>query len=186
ALAAFADVDAQVWERVRIRRLAHLGEEARRSPDIHTLIALDDGNPVVVARRRGHGLVVQAATTLDDQWNDLPLHALYVPLVRGLAAELASVILPPRNLRPGERLCWVPPAGFDGDPSATGPEGRGIAIAEGTWEGRKAFFSPPLIETGGQQMRAPGVDLNLAMCISPAAAWRAPLSDQDLGGNLGG
>lgn len=185
ALAAFAEVDAQVWERVRIRRFAHFGEEARRSPDIHTLVALDDGNPILVARRRGHGLVVQSATTLDDQWNDLPLHALYVPLVRGIAAELASVILPPRNLRPGERLCWVPPVGFSGDPTAVGPEGRGIPIAEGTWEGRKAFFSPPLIQTGGYQMRAPGVDLTFAMAISPAEAELAPLSDQDLRATLG-
>ena len=184
-LAAFADVDAQVWEHVRIRRIAQLGEEARRSSDIRTLIALDDGSPVLVLRRRGHGLVAQMATTLDDQWNDLPMQALYVPLVRGLAAELASVILPPRNLRPGEPLCWVPPAGFSGDPSATGPDGRGVALAEGTWEGRKAFFSPPLLDPGGYQLRAPGIDLTCAIATDPEEAGLTPLGPQDLRAILG-
>ena len=57
-------------------------------PDSAQVIArLDDGAPLLVERAvgTGGGRVLVWAGTLDAQWNDLPFHPLWVPLVHQLA-----------------------------------------------------------------------------------------------------
>ncbi len=64
--------------------------------------SLDTGEPLLVERVHGDGVVMQLATACDAEWSDLPLRPVYVPLMQQLVATLASRISPPRNIRTGE------------------------------------------------------------------------------------
>jgi len=50
----------------------------------------DDGAPALVERRIGNGRVLLWTSTLDLQWNDLPLKSVFLPFVHRMATTLAS------------------------------------------------------------------------------------------------
>jgi len=52
------------------------------------LLELDTGAPLLVERRIGDGRVLVYASTLDREWNDLPVQPVFVPLVAGLANHM--------------------------------------------------------------------------------------------------
>ena len=54
-----------------------------------TLASFSDGAPALVERAEGAGRVAMLATTVDLEWNDLPIRTAYLPLMRRLAAYLA-------------------------------------------------------------------------------------------------
>lgn len=62
---------------------------------------LDTGDPLLLERRSGDGVVLQLATAVDADWSDLPLRPFYVPLMQQLMTTLAVQIQPPRNLLAG-------------------------------------------------------------------------------------
>ncbi len=73
------------------------------------LLALGNGDPLLVESPRGKGRLYLFASTADLDWNDLPLSAAYVPLMQGLvktalraaqAPTIASSVLP--GIRVGE------------------------------------------------------------------------------------
>ncbi len=118
-------------------------------------VELDDGTPLVVAARRGQGLTVVWLTTLDEQWSDLPFHALWVPLVRGVVGALAATVLPPRNLRPDDALAWPCPNGT-ADPARaalSAPNGTTVLLRPGGWDGAPALVAGPLREPGVWRLR---------------------------------
>ena len=65
-----------------------------------TLLSLSDGTPLLVAGTHGRGRVALLATTLDDDWSDLPLTPGFLPLVQGLVRGLAAVDALPRGPHP--------------------------------------------------------------------------------------
>jgi hypothetical protein len=68
-------------------------------PDSSQIIArLDDGAPLLVERTLGEGRIMVWAGTLDPQWNDLPFHPLFVPLMHQVAR---------RSLAGREARSWV-------------------------------------------------------------------------------
>ncbi len=66
-----------------------------------TAATLDSGDPLVLERRCGDGVVLQLATAVDADWSDLPMRPFYVPLMQQLVATLAVQIQPPRNVATG-------------------------------------------------------------------------------------
>jgi hypothetical protein len=52
------------------------------------LIRLDDGAPLLIERTVGAGRVLLFTSSLDREWNDLPVQPVYVPFVAGLANHL--------------------------------------------------------------------------------------------------
>jgi hypothetical protein len=150
ALAAFA-MGADAWAEVSVRR--HLPLDLGPITDLTRILTLDGGEPLLVERPRGLGRVALMGTSLDGRWSDLPLKPAFVPLVRGLMASLGGVILPPRNLAPGQRLAWVPPEGGEANATAEGPDGLAVALDAGAWEGRRALLSAPLVQPGTYQVR---------------------------------
>jgi hypothetical protein len=52
------------------------------------LVGLDSGAPLLLERRVGDGRVLLFTSSLDRQWNDLPLQPVFVPLIAGLANHL--------------------------------------------------------------------------------------------------
>ena len=62
-----------------------------------TLLALSDGTPLLVSGTHGRGRVALLATTIDDEWSDLPLTPGFLPLVHGLVRGLSAVDALPRG-----------------------------------------------------------------------------------------
>ncbi len=75
-----------------------VGDAAR----LVVMARLDTGEPFMVERLFGEGVVVQLATACDADWSDLPMRPVYVPLMQQLITSMASRISPPRNIRTGE------------------------------------------------------------------------------------
>ncbi|MEJ7592521.1 MAG: VWA domain-containing protein [Planctomycetaceae bacterium] len=78
------------------------------------LARLDNGDPFLVERRFGDGVVMQLATACDADWTDLPMRPFFVPLMQQLVTTMASGISPPRNIATGAAAVAVLP----GDESA--------------------------------------------------------------------
>lgn len=64
----------------------------------------DDGAPALIERRIGAGRVLLWTSTLDLQWNDLPLKSVFLPFVHRMATTLASYTDQPSWLTVGEVL----------------------------------------------------------------------------------
>jgi len=56
--------------------------------DDRVLIRLDDGSPLLIERTVGAGRVLLFTSSLDREWNDLPVQPVFVPFVAGLANHL--------------------------------------------------------------------------------------------------
>ena len=77
--------------------------EDRPDPSGAVVMArLAAGDPLLVERRFGDGVVVQMATACDADWSDLPMRPFFVPLMQQLVTTMASRISPPRNIVTGE------------------------------------------------------------------------------------
>ncbi|MET0285735.1 MAG: VWA domain-containing protein [Polyangiales bacterium] len=97
--------------------------------DTRTLLTLSDGTPLLVTGRHGRGRVALLATTLDDDWSDLPLTPGFLPLVHGLVRGLAAVDALPRGPHPaGTVLSARVPLGARALYLMT-PDGRRIDLA---------------------------------------------------------
>jgi hypothetical protein len=119
------------------------------------------------------------ATSLDQSWSDLPLRPAFVPLMRGLMASLGGIVLPPRNLLPGQSPGLVPERRRA--PSRTSaPKARmaPVALTSGAWEGRHALVSEPLLKPGTYQLRVgdPVSVIRYAVASPTRASQLEPLS----------
>jgi hypothetical protein len=56
--------------------------------DDRVLIRLDDGAPLLLEKTVGAGRVLLFTSSLDREWNDLPVQPVFVPFVAGLANHL--------------------------------------------------------------------------------------------------
>ncbi|MCC7044208.1 MAG: BatA domain-containing protein [Acidobacteria bacterium] len=98
------------------------------------LARFDDGAAAMVERRVGSGRVIALASTLDGAWNDVPRHAMYLPLVHELSAYLAQYEVPAAWQTVGRMFDISSPVGAlvrDGQLGATGAAGgvRGVVVA---------------------------------------------------------
>ncbi len=88
------------------------------------LARLETGDPLVVERRFGEGIVVQVATACDAEWSNLPMRPIYLPLTQQLITTMASQGMPPRNFEAGRPLVAVlPGAARDAPLGLTAPDG---------------------------------------------------------------
>ena len=181
ALVAFGPDSGGAWEAVNVRR--HIPLDSGSITDLTTIMSLDGGDPILVERQRGLGRVALWASSLDGQWNDLPLRPAFVPLIRGLMASLGGVVLPPRNLEPLQSIAWIPPMGTDeGNITAEGPDGQPLELTSGAWEGHRALMSKALIKPGVYQMRVgtPPSVIRYAVAIAGSESQLLPLDVQEL------
>lgn len=106
----------------------------RPAADDRVLARFDDGAPAMVERRVGSGRVIALASTLDGGWNDVPRHAMYLPLMHELSAYLAQYEVPAAWQTVGRMFDISSPVGAlvrDGQLGATGASGgvRGVVVA---------------------------------------------------------
>jgi len=186
-----------------LSELARAGQEpwngisvARRHPledlsaDTRTLLALEDGGPLLIDRLRGRGRVALLGCGLDGRDSDLPLRPVFVPLMRSLATWLGGAVLPNRNLLAGDALAWLPPAAAAGawPLTADAPHGGSIALTPSTWAGRPALVSQPLAEPGSYTIHEPsrGVTVYFQVGIDPSISHLAALDESRLDTALAG
>ncbi|GDY13098.1 membrane protein [Planctomycetota bacterium] len=165
ALSAFAGAGPQAWEGALVRTWLHL--DLPPGSDVAVPLRLSGGEPLLVVRRRGLGQSALLATSLDPAWGDLCLRPAFVPLLRNLVGHLAMPLMPPRNLRPGERLALTID-GLPGDPAAVGPDGAVLPLEPSTWEGMRVAMSAPLAVPGGYRVRAGERSFAFACALDPA------------------
>jgi hypothetical protein len=91
---------------------------AEPSPDLaaHTWAALDDGTPLITARRVGDGWLVLIHTTANTDWSNLPLSGLFVAMLERIvgvgrlgASPPGSAMLPPHQVLDGFGRPGPPP-----------------------------------------------------------------------------
>ncbi len=57
--------------------------------DSTVIAAYDDGNPAIVEKIYGNGRVLCYTSTIDREWNDLPIHGVYLPFLHETIKYLA-------------------------------------------------------------------------------------------------
>lgn len=181
---AFGPRAGETFKEGRINRYYRLDLAQVKAGELDRLLSLDNGEPLLVERRRGLGLAVLFASTLNSQWNDLPLLPAYVPMMRGVAGRLGSFVMPPRNLQPGERLTFTSP-GTNQQTTAEGPSGTPVALAPGVWEGRQALVSEPLLEPGTYTVHCGDESFRYAVATLPAESELVPLPKRALASCFG-
>lgn len=184
---SFGSKAADAWKETKVRRWHRLEEASVKSQELDTLLQLGDGSPLIVERRRGLGLVTLVATSLNGQWTDLPIQAVFVPLIRGLVGHLGSFVMPPRNLAAGERLTYTRPNQPGASLRAEDPAGRPFALNPGVWEGRQALISDPLLAAGVYTLRddPPTPPVRYAVRLAGAESELRPHAARDVAAAFG-
>jgi hypothetical protein len=172
----------EAWKEARVTSWFKLDTAKVRAADLDVLLRLDNGDPLLVERRRGLGLVTLFSSSLNADWTVLPLQAAYVPLLRGVVGRLGSFIIPPRNLLPGERIIYARVSDPVGSMQGEDNRGQPLNLALGAWEGRDAILSEPLMEPGLYQLHYPrdAQPIHFAVALAPAESALQPIKDREI------
>ena len=96
------------------------GYRATVQPAGQVLARFDDGTPALLERKIGAGRVLLWTSTLDLEWNDMPVKPVFLPFVHTLAKYLADYSEAPASLTVGQVI-----------PAPRRGAGRGAASARG-------------------------------------------------------
>jgi hypothetical protein len=178
----FGSKSDEAWKAAKVRSYFKLDAAKAKGAELDVLLTMDNGDALLVERRRGLGLVTLMATSLNADWTDLPLQAAYVPLMRGVAGHLGSFVMPPRNLLPGEPIIYARVKDPAKTMSAEDPSGKPIKLTLGSWEGRTAVLSEPLMEPGVYLLHDPMLPspIRYAVSVAPAESTLLPMADRQM------
>ena len=114
-------------------------------PSATVLARYDDGNPALIERRVGTGVVMLWASTLDNFWNDLVLKPVFLPFLHRVIQYLGRYTPPTpwyqagQVLNLGDQRSLLTDAGLaETELVAVSPSGRRIPVSEGE---RSGFLS---------------------------------------------
>jgi hypothetical protein len=128
SLELFRPEKGQDWSKASIRNYFFTAPSSGKE-DVHTLAAFSNGTPALIQKKLGEGKVTLLTTAADLKWSDLPMHPFYVPLMQNLVFDLASTMIPPRNLHVGQTLSHVATGAQEGKTFfVTPPSGEPIAL----------------------------------------------------------
>ena len=105
ALELFRPEKGQDWSRARIRN--YFMTAGPNSDDVRVSASYSNGAAALVYKKLGEGKVLLFTSAVDMDWSDLPVQPFYVPLMQNLVLDLASAVVPPRNLEVGQSLTHV-------------------------------------------------------------------------------
>jgi hypothetical protein len=174
----------EAWKEGKVRGWFRLDATQVKAGELDKLLALDTGDALLVERRRGLGLAALWTSSLNADWNDLPVLPAFVPLVRSVVGHLGSFVLPPRNLLPGEPLSLTS-TNDAASAVAEGPDGRPVKLIAGAWEGRAALVSEPLLQPGGYTVRAGNQVARYAVATDPEESRLVPVAETTVKASLG-
>jgi hypothetical protein len=113
------------------------------------LARFDDGTPALLERRVGAGRTLLWTSTLDLEWNDMPVKAVFLPFVHTLTKYLADYSESPASLTVGQvipaprRLAGRGASGSRGGTIAVAPSGARVSVdtEDGALElGEQGFY----------------------------------------------
>ena len=157
------------------------------------LMRLDEGGPLLVEHTLGAGRVILFGSSLDREWNDLPVQPVFVPLVARLAAYLAGDHQVSAEARLGAALS-ARAMGFAGA-QVFAPDGHkalsiaGAGAADDVLVDRIGFYE--VVGAGRTELVAVNVDPGesdpAAMDAVQLASWRelSPGARQEAAANSG-
>jgi hypothetical protein len=94
--AGFENVHVRAWLRVKVPRFLS---------ETHAVLRLSPGgDPLLLARRFGRGMLFVVTTGLNAKWSDFPIHPSYQLLMRGLVDSLRASQQVALNLKVGAEL----------------------------------------------------------------------------------
>lgn len=105
---SLADAEIQNW-----LQLDESGSALEK--DITILARLETGDPFIIEKKIGKGVVLFLSTSIDTDWSNLPARSCYLPLVQQLASYLADQVTPPRNLFSGSTITHYLPEDRSGE-----------------------------------------------------------------------
>ncbi len=105
---SLADAEIQNWIKLDESR-------AKLEKSITVLARLETGDPLIVEKKLGEGVVLFLATSIDTDWTNLPARSCYLPLAQQLASYLADQVTPPRNLLSGSAITHYLPEDQSGE-----------------------------------------------------------------------
>lgn len=114
-----------------------------------TLVRFADGAPVLIEARRGQGRLLLYTSTLDRDWNDLPIHPGYLPLVQQAARYLArSPVEDAETELPVGRTRDIAVTPDDARIEVTSPGGKKDVFEGAKLAGRSSITFAGVIEPG--------------------------------------
>ena len=75
--------------------------KVRNDPTVTVLARLHNGDPILVEKKIGKGIVMTFGTSIDTDWTNLPARPSFLPFVQQLSTYLSEKVLPPRNVKSG-------------------------------------------------------------------------------------
>lgn len=105
---------------------------AEPRPDANVLMQFDNGSPALSERAVGAGNVLLFASSLDTEWNNLPLQGLYLPFVHESLRYLARAGNKERAYRVGSTIDLASVLGDDSIVRVSGPDGADLALNPGS------------------------------------------------------
>jgi len=100
------------------------------APDADVLMQFDNSRPAFIERAYGQGNVLMFASSLDTEWNNLPLQGLFLPFIHESIRYLAQATTKERAYRVGSVIDLSSIASTE-PMSVTGPEGEVLALTQG-------------------------------------------------------
>ncbi len=101
--APFRDGGLSTFGRVRFDRILEVEPFLAESADV--LLRYSDGRAALLERQVGAGHLLLFTSTLDDDWSDLPVRGIYLPMVHQIVRRLSGDLqrVPSGAVRVGER-----------------------------------------------------------------------------------
>lgn len=113
---ALGDIRIHTWYSLRGRTdaggIQQSGSTTRGAAT--AVLALENGEPLLLEARFGTGVVIQSAVSCGPNWGNLPTRPAFVPLMQRLAVHAGSAMVPPHNVITGEPLTVLLPPQFGG------------------------------------------------------------------------
>jgi hypothetical protein len=105
---------------------------ATAAPDADVLMQFDNGSPALLERAVGQGRVLMFASSLDTEWNNLPLQGLYLPFAHESLRYLAQATEKERAYRIGDVIDLASAAAEDATLTVTDATGAVTQLVPGS------------------------------------------------------
>ncbi|MBJ94257.1 MAG: hypothetical protein CMP23_07225 [Rickettsiales bacterium] len=124
----FRSGGSAVFAQARFGRM--IATEPRLQPDSRVLLRYSDGMPALLERKLGKGRVLLFTSSVDDDWTDLPLRSIFVPLMHQVARSLSGTLRDEGSaaVEVGQELALSMPAERSRKAWLVGPDGREHAL----------------------------------------------------------